>query len=743
LPENCIKLNGDETMSISYEEDSKIFHIKSENTSYVLKVLKTGHVVHLYWGRKLNSNNLSYIVDKRKRASYISNTDNIKEFKLELVPQEYPSYGNTDLRVPAFELQFEDGSTITDLRYSHYEIYKGKKALKGLPATYVESSDEATSLEIHLRDELKKVKVILTYSVFEKFDAITRSVKLINEGKEEVRILRALSANVDFNSDKFEMLHLGGAWARERRIIRNEITQGSQSTESRRGASGHGTNPFISLVRKETTETNGDIYGLNLVYSGNYLGNMEVDMHSNTRVQIGINPFDFNWLLESGEEFQTPEAVMVYSSNGITGMSHIYQNLYKNRLCRGKYRDAVRPILINNWEATYFDFNETKIKEIAKEASELGIELFVLDDGWFGNRNDDTSSLGDWFVNEKKLKGGLASLAADINKMGLKFGLWFEPEMISPNSELYKDHSDWCIHVTGRLRSEARNQLVLDLSRKEVCDYVIEAVSSVLNSASISYVKWDMNRNMMDIGSKALSAKRQRETAHRYMLGLYRILEEITIRFPDVLFESCAGGGGRFDPGMLYYMPQTWTSDDTDAIERLKIQFGTSLIYPTVSMRCHVSEIPNHQVGRNTPIETRGVVAMTGNFGYELDVTKLSEEEKNIIKEQIKLYKEIRETSQFGDFYRLLSPFEGNETAWMSMSKDKSEIIVSYVKQYAEPNKEDKPLRLVGLECDGQYEILGEDIVLGGDELMYVGLYIPLLKGDYASKQWVLKRCIP
>lgn len=729
-------------MPIIYEKDSKIFHIKSENTSYVLKILKTGHVAHLYWGRKLNSNNLSYIIDKRKRASYISNTDNINDFKLELVPQEYPNYGNTDLRVPAFELQFADGSTITDLRYASYEIYKGKKPLKGLPATYVEDANEVTTLEIRLNDKLKNFKVILTYSVFEKFDAITRAVKLINKSKEEIRILRALSANVDFNSDKFEILHLAGAWARERHIVRNKITQGNQSIESRRGASGHGTNPFISLIRMDTTENNGDAYGFNLVYSGNFLANAEVDMHNNTRVQIGINPFDFNWLLEEEEEFQTPEVVMVYSPYGITGMSHIYHNLYKNRLCRGKYRDEVRPILINNWEATYFDFNERKIKKIAKEASELGIELFVLDDGWFGNRNDDTSSLGDWFVNEKKLKGGLASLAADINKMGLKFGLWFEPEMISPNSELYKKHSDWCIHVPGRVRSEARNQLVLDLSRKEVCDYVIEAVSNVLNSASISYVKWDMNRNMMEIGSKGLPVKRQRETAHRYMLGLYRILEEITNRFTDVLFESCAGGGGRFDPGMLYYMPQTWTSDDTDAIERLKIQFGTSLIYPTVSMGCHVSEVPNHQVGRNTTLETRGIAAMTGNLGYELDVTKLSEEDRNAIKKQVKLYKEIRETAQFGDFYRLLSPFDGNEAAWMNISKDKSEIIVSYVKQYAEPNKEDKPLKLVGLEPDDIYEIVGEDTVLCGDELMYIGLYIPVLKGDYASKQWRLKRIL-
>lgn len=727
-------------MPIIYEENQNVFHIKSEETSYVIKVLPTGHVAHLYWGKKLNSNKLSYIIDKRKRASYISNTDNIADFKLELIPQEYPSCGNTDLRVPAFQLQFEDGSTITDLRYDSYKIYNGKKRISGLPSTYVENDEEAVTLELYLIDKLKQLKLVLTYTVFEKFNAITRNIIFINDGKEEIRILKALSTNVDFNSDEFETVHLSGAWARERHIIRNKIVNGSQSVESRRGASGHGENPFISLVRKDTTEINGDAYGFNLVYSGNFLANVEIDMHSNTRVQLGINPFDFNWLLESGEEFQTPEVVMVYSPSGITGMSHIYHNLYKKRLCRGKYRDEVRPILINNWEATYFDFNDIKIKEIAKEASKLGIELFVLDDGWFGNRNDDTSSLGDWFVNEKKLKGGLAALSEDINKMGLKFGIWLEPEMISKNSKLYEEHSDWCMHIPGRLRSEARNQLVLDLARKEVCDYIIESISNVLNSASISYVKWDMNRNMTEVGSLGLPAKRQRETAHRYMLGLYRILEELTSRFPEVLFESCAGGGGRFDPGMLYYMPQTWTSDDTDAIERLKIQFGTSLIYPTISMGCHVSEVPNHQVGRNTSLETRGTVAMTGNFGYELDVTKLSIEDKKIIREQIDLYKKIRKTTQFGDFYRLLSPFDCNKAAWMSISEDKTEIIVSYVKQYAEPNKEDKPLKLLGLEEEVQYEIVGEDTVVGGDELMNVGLYIPLLKGDYASKQWILKK---
>lgn len=727
-------------MAILYEENSNIFHIKSKNTSYLIKILETGHIAHLYWGRKLNSSNLNYIINKIRRASYISNTDNINDFKLEIIPQEYPSYGNTDMRVPAFELQFEDGSTTTDLRYEAYKIYKGKKSIEGLPSIYVEEDNEATTLEIHLKDSLKDMKVILTYSVLEEYDAITRSVRFVNSGNEEVKILRALSSSLDMNGDNFDFIQLTGAWSRENHISRNSLRNGSQSVESRRGASGHGQNPFIALVSKDATEVNGDSYGFNLVYSGNFLANVEVDMHSNSRIQIGINPFDFSWTLESGEEFNTPEAVLVYSHKGLTGMSQIYHRLYRERLCRGKYRDKLRPILINNWEATYFDFNEVKLKEIAKEASKLGIELFVLDDGWFGNRNDDTTSLGDWVVNEDKIKGGLKGLSKDIEEMGMKFGLWFEPEMVSPKSELYKKHPDWCIHVNGRTRSQARNQLILDLSREEVCDYVIEAVSNILNSADISYIKWDMNRNMTEIGSLGLPANRQRETAHRYILGLYRILETITKRFPEVLFESCAGGGGRFDPGMLYYMPQTWTSDDTDAIERLKIQFGTSLIYPSIAMGCHVSAVPNHQVGRITPLETRGVVAMAGTLGYELDVTKLSEEEKEEMKRQIKLYKEIRETIQFGEVYRLLSPFSSKAASWMNVSKDGAEVIVSYIKQFAEPNKEDKPLKLVGLNPEDKYEIVGEDFIIGGDELMYVGLYIPKLVGDYSSKQWILRK---
>ena len=727
-------------MAIVYDASSKTFNLSTSKTSYVLKVLDSNHVAHVYWGKKIKAKNLDYVLRSKNWGSFLTNTDNIDDFMLEMTPQEYPGYGSTDLRTPAVELQFSDGTNATDFRYESHNIYAGKNKLNNLPATYVEDENEAMTLELTLVDSLKNVKLILSYSVFEEFDAITRSVKIINESNEDVNINRVLSANVDFRDSDYELLQLSGAWARERHIIRKEIRSGSQSIESRRGSSSHAQNPFMALVRKDTTEQHGEVYGFSLIYSGNFLANVEVDMYENARAQIGINPFDFTWLLKSKEEFTAPEAVLVYSNEGLTGMSHIYNCLYGKRLCKGKYRDEVRPILINNWEATYFDFNETKIKEIAREATNLGMELFVLDDGWFGKRDDDNSSLGDWFVNEEKLKGGLNKLATEINKMGLQFGLWFEPEMVSPISELYKEHPDWCIHIPGRNRSEARRQLILDYSREDVCNYIIEKISEVLSSAPISYVKWDMNRNMSEIGSAKLPANRQREVAHRYILGLYKVLEEITTRFPDVLFESCSGGGGRFDPGMLYYMPQTWTSDNTDAIERLKIQFGTSMVYPNASIGCHVSAVPNHQVDRITPIETRGVVAMSGNFGYELDITKLPESEKEIIKEQVKLYKEIRETIQFGKCYRLSSPFENNDIAWMFISKDCEEIIVSFVRTLAKPNSKFISLKLVGLDESSKYEILGENIIVGGDELMNIGLNVPELKGDYQAKMWRLKK---
>ena len=750
---------------ILFNEQTNTFHLQTATTSYLMKVLPSGHLLHLYWGRLLKTTNLDYTitVGKRDWLSFVVNTDNIQKFHLEALPQEYPGYGSTDLRSPAIELEFADGTSATDFRYVSHRILSGKAKLEGLPATYIESEDEAQTLEITLCDKVKNVEAILSFSVFKDYNAITRNVKIVNKSDADVKIQRVLSASVDFKDDNFDMIQLSGSWARERNILRNPLRSGGQCIESRRGSSSHAQNPFMALARKNADENQGDVYAMSLVYSGNFLANTEVDMYGNSRMQIGINPFDFTWLLKSKESFQAPEAVLVYSSEGFTGMSHTYQNLYGKRLMRGNWRDKERPILINNWEATYFDFNETKIKEIAKQASDFGIELFVLDDGWFGERNNDDCSLGDWVVNENKIRGGLKKLVDEINDMGLKFGLWFEPEMICPISKLYEAHPDWCLHIEGRTRSTARRQLILDLSRKDVCDYIIEAVSAVLSSANIEYVKWDMNRNMSEIGSALLAPERQRETAHRYMLGLYRVMGEITSKFPKVLFESCSGGGGRFDPGILYYMPQTWTSDDTDAVERLKIQYGTSMVYPNVSMGCHVSASPNHQLHRSTSFETRGITAMCGNFGYELDLTKLTDEEKAQAKSQIKFYKEVRPLIQFGDFYRLQSPFENNETAWSFVAKDKSEAIVSFFRVLAKPNPNFSSIYAKGLDENALYQDVRTGEIYGGDELMYVGLTVPdkfsvvptdmdksqemfagmispVIEGDYTAFIWHLKK---
>lgn len=480
-------------------------------------------------------------------------------------------------------------------------------------------------------------------------------------------------------------------------------------------------------------EHHGDVYGFSLVYSGNFLAQVEVDQFSTARLSMGINPFDFSWLLEPGESFQTPEVVMVHSSHGLGEMSRTFHRLYRSRLMRGAWRDKPRPILINNWEATYFQFTADKIERLAKAAAEVGIELFVLDDGWFGKRDDDTTSLGDWFVDKTKLPNGLADLAERVNRLGLSFGLWFEPEMISRDSELYRAHPDWCLHVPGYRRSEGRNQLVLDLTRPEVCDYIVKVVSDVLCSAPIHYVKWDMNRHMTEVGSAALPPDRQRETAHRYMLGLYRIMEEITSKFPHVLFESCSGGGGRFDPGILHFMPQTWTSDDTDAVERLKIQYGTSMVYPPIAMGCHVSSVPNHQTGRVTPLETRGDVAMFGNFGYELDLTSLSADELDAIRLQIEKYKGLRSLVQFGNFYRLRSPFAGDDAAWMYVSEDRGEAFVGYYRVLDRPGDRVRILRLAGLDSHRRYKIVETGWIHGGDELMHAGLTMPYLHGDFRS----------
>lgn len=731
-------------MGITFDESTKIFHLAAGGSSYCLHIVKDSYVAHLYWGGRTRTKGSMLRLAFPMIRAFSPNPDpQDPMFSLDTLPQEYAGYGNSDFRHPAYQIQLENGSTVTDLRYHTHRILKGKPGLEGLPATYVEDDDEADTLEIELVDELTQLKAILSYTAFRDHSAIARSVRFINEGDQKLTLLRALSMSVDFHDDEYSFLHLSGSWARERHIEHRPLGPGIQSIESRRGASSHQHNPFIALVREGTGEHSGETYGFSLVYSGNFVAQAEVDQFATTRISMGINPFDFSWLLEPGESFQTPEVVMVYADDGLEEMSRVYHRLYRTRLCRGEFRDKERPILVNNWEATYFNFTTDTLVKIAETASELGIELFVLDDGWFGQRKDDTTSLGDWAVNEVKLPGGLGDLAKRVNDLGLQFGLWVEPEMVSPDSDLYRAHPDWCLHVPGRSRSLGRSQLVLDLSRDDVCDGIIQMMKDVFSSAPISYVKWDMNRNMTEIGSALLPPERQRETAHRYMLGLYRILEELTAAFPDILFESCSGGGGRYDPGMLYYMPQTWTSDDTDAVARLKIQYGTTVVYPPITMGAHVSAVPNHQMGRSTPLEMRGHVAMSGNLGYELDLTKLTETEKRIIKRQISTYKEIRHLVQFGDFYRLLSPFvedtTAREVAWMFVSKDKCEAFVAYFRVLVEPHAPLGRLRLQGLDPDADYRLLKVGQVLDGAELMYTGLDLPFMLGDFQSHTWRLE----
>ena len=711
-------------------------------SSYVLRVDESGRLYHLYWGKKLENPDGDVLFWGVQRCGFSPVHVESSGLSLDTLPMEYPTYGNTDLRSPAFLVQSENGARITDLRYVSHRVVDGKPPLPGLPATYMESECEGQTLEIVMEDTLLHLSVTLSYSVFERENVLARSVFFRNDGTESLRLLRVLSASVDFSDTEYDMVHLSGAWARERHVVRSALRSGVQSVESRRGASSHGQNPFVALARKDTVEERGEVYGFSLVYSGNFLAQAEVSEYGTTRVSIGVNPFDFSWVLAPAECFQTPEAVLVYSDEGLGGMSRTYHRLYSGRLCRGRFRDQARPILINNWEGTYFDFDEKKILDIARAGKELGVELFVLDDGWFGKRNNDDCSLGDWVENKEKLPEGLEGLSRKINALGMEFGLWFEPEMVSPDSDLYRAHPDWCIHVPDRHRSQSRNQLILDLSRQDVCDYIIDAVSSVLRRANITYVKWDMNRNMSEMGSALLPPERQEELAHRYMLGLYHVLEKITSAFPHVLFESCSGGGGRFDPGMLFYMPQTWTSDDSDAIERLKIQHGTSYVYPVSSMGAHVSAVPNHQVGRVTPLATRGTVAMFGNFGYELDLSLLSETEKEEIRVQIALYKRLREFVQFGDFYRLLSPFEGDQTAWQSVSRDGSKSFVAHITTLCEPNSSLQRLRLAGLEPDSLYQVEEDDgsvYSLRGDQLMFSGLRVTQARGDFESKWWCLQ----
>ncbi len=700
------------------EFDGTQFLLHTEHTTYAMGLFQ-GLLLHLYWGRRLHR-----APDASICTSFLSRPLSAKDLgdaSSDNLPQEYATFGSADLRQPALDVRYQNGSTVTRLAYVDHTVTDGKPPLPGLPATYCEEGDGVQTLEIHLADETVGLDVYLSYTVFPTFDAIARSARIVNHGAA-FELDAALSAMVDFHGlGECDLVHLDGAWARERAVTRNRIVPGTQGVESRYGASSAMHNPFLAICSANADERQGDVYGFSLVYSGCFTARVDLDPYNGARAAIGINPFHFRYLLESGESFTTPEAVLVYSADGFGGMSRCYHRLYRTRLCRGKYRDADRFVLLNNWEATYFSFNEDRIVEIAKKAAEIGVDTMVLDDGWFGKRNDGGSSLGDWVENREKLPGGLEALSDRIHALGLRFGLWFEPEMVNPVSNLYEAHPDWVLHVEGRPRSETRNQLILDLSRQEVCDYVIEAVSAVLRRVRIEYVKWDMNRYMSEVGSAKLPPERQGEVMHRYMLGLYHVFETLTTRFPHVLFEGCASGGGRFDPGILHYMPQIWTSDDTDAVERLDIQFGTSLVYPYSTMSAHVSATPNHQVGRTTPFQMRCDVALPGQFGFELDLNRCTDAELETARASIERYRALQCVFHEGDCYRLTG-FRDDCAALAFVAPDGETAVVSLLTRKATPNAVDRYIRLDGLDERAVYRCEQDGVCYGGDFLMYRGL---------------------
>ena len=742
-------------MSIVFHEKNRTFHLFNDKISYIMAVLPNGQMGQLYFGKRIHQReDYSYLLEMMARpmGSYVFEND--RTLSLEHVKQEYGVYGSTDYRCPAVEILQENGSRISDFCYKSHTVSGGKPKLKGLPATYTESDSEAETLTLVLEDKVTGIELELLYTLFAGSGIIARSARFLNCGKKPVHLLKAMSLCMDLPDHDYDWIQFSGAWARERYPKKRRLETGIQSVGSMRGHSSHEHNPFVILKRPTADEFQGEVIGFSLIYSGNFLAQAEVDTHDTTRVLLGINPEWFDWKLEPGEEFQTPEAVMVYTDRGMNDMSQTFHRLFQKRLARGYWRDRERPILINNWEATYFDFTEERIVEIAKKAKEQGIELFVLDDGWFGKRTSERAGLGDWKANPERLPEGITGLAQKIEALGMKFGLWFEPEMVNKDSDLYREHPDWILSVPERRQSQGRYQYVLDFSRKEVVDYIYDRMAEILGSGKVSYVKWDMNRSITECWSAALPADRQGEVFHRYILGVYDLYDRLNTAFPEVLFESCASGGGRFDPGLLYYAPQGWASDDTDVAERLKIQYGTSYCYPISSIGAHVSASPNHQIMRSTPLYTRANVACFGTFGYELDLNRLTAEEQEEVKRQTAFMKKYRSVLQFGSFYRLESPFEGNVTAWMSVSGDRKTAVVGWYRTLNGINMGYTRVKLRGLEPDSVYRVSADGVLRGeyyGDELMNVGLVTSdadsgeLLPGmrpscDFDSRIFVLEK---
>ena len=721
--------------------NNQIFSLHTKHSTYQMKVDRD-FLIHTYYGPYVGDSDMSYLARCIDRG-FSGNPDGItdKGYSLDTQLLEYPSYGTGDFRNDCLRVAYADGSQVTDLKYVSHEIKEGKYGLEGLPAMY-QGEENVQTLEVVLQDVYKKLEVILYYGVFENLDVITRACKIVNKGEDKVNLLRAYSMCLDFNNKDMDFVHFYGRHAMERIMERTPLHHGIQSVGSRRGFSSHQHNPFVVLCAHDAGEDHGNCYGASFVYSGNFAAEAEVTQADCTRMTMGIHDAQFQFELQPQESFTAPEVMLSFSSEGLGTLSRNYHKAIRYHICRGKYKTARRPILINNWEATYFDFNTEKLLDIAREAKKLGIEMLVMDDGWFGKREDDVSGLGDWFVNEKKLGGKLKDLVDGVNEIGLKFGIWFEPEMISEDSDLYRAHPDWALKIPGRAPTRGRQQLVLDFSREDVRTYIFDRMCEILESSYIEYVKWDANRHLTDVWSALLPAERQGEVFHRFILGLYDFLEKITQRFPNVLFEGCSGGGGRFDAGMMYYHPQIWCSDDTDAVERLEIQYGTSFAYPVSTMGAHVSVCPNHQTGRSVSMKTRGVVAMSGTFGYELDITKLSEEDKQTVKEQIEAFKKYYDLIQNGDYYRLTddgrkSPF----VAWEFVSADKKEALLNVVVLRTKANPILNTVYARGLEADMMYQVEGSQEKFSGAALMNGGYPIPVMGDDYQAVQIHLLVC--
>ena len=722
-------------MSIRYVNESGQLILETANTGYQIKIDGQGYVQHLYYGPRLGQDDMSYafrIYDRGFSGNPYEMRDN-RAYSLDSMPQEYTSFGVGDFRVNSIAASCSDGSRCAEFRYAGHEILAGKYRIPGLPSVY-QDDDSVQTLIVTLTDKAANIMIRLYYGVFEEKDVITRYAEIVNSGRETVWLRKASSVCLELPFGKWDMIHFHGRHCMERQPERVPLFHGIHTLTSVRGMSSHQHNPFVILCDRDATEDSGACYGMMLMYSGNHKTEIELDQFDTVRAVMGISDDRLRWELGPGASFHSPEVILSYAE-GLAQLSHNYHRIIRSNVVQGKYRYSHRPILINNWEATYFDFNEEKLLEIAKKAAGLGIELFVLDDGWFRNRNDDKAGLGDWEIDSGKLPGGLGSLIDKIKAMGMDFGLWIEPEMVSENSKLYRAHPDWALTAPNRAPMMSRNQLVLDIAREEVHDYLFETISGLLEKYDISYVKWDFNRSISDVYSHATPSERQGEIPHRYYLSLYRLYDRLTQAFPDVLFEGCAGGGGRFDAGMLQYNPQIWCSDNTDPISRLMIQYGTSFGYPSSSMGAHVSASPNHQTGRKTPLSTRAVAAMAGTFGYELDLEKLTSEECEEIKEQIRRFREIEPIVHGGLLYRLNGLREAaHYMAWQHVSEDRSRSIVSIVVTDPLANAAPVHVRMKGLDPDAVYSVGGE-FGCRGKALMENGYTFEHLTGDYPALQ--------